>query len=43
MSKREIEKRYREVLKKLHTCQPAEKAALKQLLNYYYFKLEALK
>jgi len=30
------EQKYREVLAKLHICRPAEKAGLKQLLNYYY-------
>ena len=31
-----IKVKYREVLKKLHTCRPEDKAGLKQLLNYYY-------
>ncbi len=31
-----IQQKYREVLKKLHTCSPGEKAGLKQLLDYYY-------
>lgn len=33
-----IQQKYRDILKKLHTCTPAEKAGLKQLLDYYYYK-----
>ncbi len=29
-------KMYADVLSRLHTCGPGEKAGLKQLLNYYY-------
>jgi len=39
MDKKEIEKRYQEVLRRLHTCSAAEKTALKSLLNYYYRRL----
>ena len=32
----EVEKKYAGVLRKLHTCQPCDKAGLKTLLSYYY-------
>ena len=38
MVEKTIQARYRDVLKKLHTCRPCEKAGLKQLLDYYYYK-----
>lgn len=31
-----LKAKYAEVLKRLHTCRPEEKKALKTLLNYYY-------
>jgi len=36
MKRREIEKKYAKVLRRLHTCRPCDKAGLKTLLNYYY-------
>ena len=33
-----VKEKYREVLAKLHTCNPCDKAGLKQLLDYYYNK-----
>ena len=36
MKRKEIEKRYAKILRRLHTCTPEEKAGLKTLLNYYY-------
>ncbi len=32
----EVEVKYDDVLRRLHTCSPCEKACLKTLLNYYY-------
>lgn len=35
---RTIQQKYREVLAKLHTCRPGDKAGLRKLLDYYYNK-----
>ncbi len=31
--------KYNDVLAKLHTCSPMEKAGLQKLLNYYYERI----
>ena len=36
MSNAELNRKYADTLRKLHTCRPAEKSALQTLLNYYY-------
>ncbi len=36
MSNATLKAKYADVLRKLHTCRPAEKSALQSLLNYYY-------
>lgn len=36
-----LKQKYNRILRKLHTCSPAEKSALKQLLDYYYHLLAA--
>ena len=33
---REVKTKYANVLRRLHTCRPCEKAGLKMLLDYYY-------
>ena len=38
MADKTTQQKYREVLAKLHACQPSEKAGLKKLLDYYYYK-----
>ncbi len=36
MTDKTTQQKYNEILRKLHTCQPCDKAGLKTLLNYYY-------
>ncbi len=36
MQRKEVKTKYADVLSRLHTCRPCEKAGLKRLLNYYY-------
>ena len=38
MSNKQLETKYADILRRLHTCGPAEKSALMGLLNYYYFE-----
>ena len=40
MKRKEIETKYADVLRRLHTCRPCEKPGLKTLLNYYYNLLQ---
>jgi len=41
MKIKELQKKYAEYKKKLHTCSPLEYEATKKIMNYYYGRLIA--